>query len=231
MQSPHPFNTRGQVDGPFSSQHNNNAIREPSDNNHPPSGRASAPHQTTGQQTPVGQPERLFKYIEVYGNKFALQVKESSTQQKGQKEPWSTLMFESAKRNNPNSAADRTYNWQRGAKISFQLTLNELPLFIAVLFGMVGDVEFANHGHDNSKKLDIKFQGDKFFVTMLGGGVQGAYGVPIQLTDALNIGNFALSQYIKNFDGLDPQSALNNIKKYVELMLKNNKFPRSKFRG
>jgi len=229
MQTPQPFNTQGPVDGPFSSQPPQNSPSYESKTHQQPMQPPQQRPQPTGEQPQSTSGNQLFKYIEVYGRSYALQVKESDTQQKGQKQPWSTLMFESAKRNNPNSQADRTYNWQRGAKISFQLTLNELPLLIAVLFGMVGDVEFANHGHDNSKKLDIKYQKDKFFVTMMGGGVQGAFGTPVQLIDALNIGNLALSQYIQNFNGLDPQTALQNIRQYVDLLVQNNKFPRSTF--
>lgn len=229
MQAPEPFNTRGPVEGPFSSQSRHQAPNHQPRNQQEPMHRPQQRPQPASEKTQSSTSNQLFKYIEVYGTRYAVQVKESSTQQKGQKQPWSTLMFESAKRNNPNSQADRTYNWQKGAKISFQLTLNELPLLIAVLFGMVGDVEFANHGHDNSKKLDIKYQQDKFFITMVGGGVQGAFGTPVPLIDALNIGNLALSQYAQNFDGLDPQTALQNIRQYVNLLVKNRKFPRSTF--
>ena len=83
-----------------------------------------------------------------YGGKAAFQVSSSKT-----KEGKHTINVESANKLNPNDSNDRKLDWSN--KILFQLTINELPVFIAVMFGFIQSARFDLHGACNSKFLEV----------------------------------------------------------------------------
>lgn len=194
---------------------------------------APASQSNHGAQQPepmVDQPDNQrtealsrYQHIDVFGNAFAFQFKRSSTRKKG----WETLLLEAAGRTNPNNPKDKTFNWAKGTKITLQLTFDELPLFIAVLYGFAPSLKFDNHGPANNKGFSIEFQNDKFFVNMFEKGKTVHYA-PVPLITAMHIGNFALVQYARNFEGIDSDTLLQNIHRYTQLLRQSNSFPLNK---
>jgi hypothetical protein len=217
-----PFQRPQPQQGPFS---NNQTTRtnQPIDGNQPghsmkQPGSVTPP--SAAQDTDV---PRRYQHIDVFGNAFAFQFKRSSTKKKG----WETLLLEAAGRTNPSNPQDKTFNWAKGTKITLQLTFDELPLFIAVLYGFAPSVKFDSHGPANNKGFSIEFQNDKFFVNMFEKGKTVHYA-PVPLINAMHIGNLALAQYAQNFDGVDSDTLLQNIHRYTQLLRQSNNFPLNK---
>lgn len=161
-----------------------------------------------------------YQQLEVYGKKCALQVKLDETASNH----WQTIRFETALRNNPSNPRDKTYNW--AAKMAFQLTLNELPLFLAVMILGYESLHLGNHGPDNKKQLTIKKQNTGFFFNFFD-GVKG-YNVPVSMIDGLNIANWALAQYKSNFNGVEASTLLKQIGTTMTAMRESGSFPFSK---
>jgi hypothetical protein len=164
-----------------------------------------APQQQNGEQ------RELPKQMNVYGKKAALQLSESRTRRN---EDY-TVMIEGAVRSNPSNPSDKTFNWEK--KIALQLTLNELPLFIAVLNGYIGAVEFANHGADNTKSLRIALQDKNFFIS-LSAKDHPVTPVPVSFIDGLLLSHFALNEYLRNYPNLSADAALNTIARVAQEM-------------
>lgn len=171
--------------------------------------RNQAAPQSPQQQN--GEQRELPKQMNVYGKKAALQLSESRTRRN---EDY-TVMIEGAVRSNPNNPSDKTFNWER--KIALQLTLNELPLFIAVLNGYIGAVEFANHGADNTKSLRITLQDKNFFIS-LSAKDHPVTPVPVSFMDGLLLSHFALNEYLRNYPNLSADAALNTIARVAQEM-------------
>jgi hypothetical protein len=132
-----------------------------------------------------------------------------------------TVFLESAKRLSPNDPNSRDYNWQK--KILLQLTASEMPIVIAVLFGLLPSAEFKNHGPEN-KWFSIENQGKNFYMKM--GATSAEMNVaPISLVDALQFGTIALVSYIKNYPGLTSDAALTTIRMMAKQMYDNGAFP------
>lgn len=147
-----------------------------------------------------------------YGSKAAFQV-ESSITKDGQK----TVAIESAQKNDMNNSNAKSYNWK--AKIKFQVTLDELPLFVAVLLGLTPAVRFDNHGDEN-KFLEITNQGGNFFLKL--GGKSGLHVAPLPVVLAYQFGMVGLNEYVKNFPSLNSETVLLSIRLMVKQMSDNN---------
>lgn len=171
-------------------------------------GTRTAPHAPQPQN---GEQRELPKQMNVYGKKAALQLSESRTRRN---EDY-TVMIEGAVRSNPSNPSDKTFNWEK--KIALQLTLNELPLFIAVLNGYIGAVEFANHGADNTKSLRIALQDKNFFIS-LSAKDHPVTPVPVSFMDGLLLSHFALNEYLRNYPNLSADAALNTIARVAQEM-------------
>lgn len=149
-----------------------------------------------------------------YGTKAAVQCEQSVTQF-----GWYTVSLESAPKANKDPE-DKSFNWK--AKITLQLTKSELPVFIAVAFGLLPSCRFDLHG-DSNKWVEVINQGANYYFKIGGGGV--LYTAPLTLQDMAMFGSLALAQYTANFpSSLSSDSALNAIKVMASLALKNNGF-------
>lgn len=113
-------------------------------------------------------------------------------------------------------AADATgpkqYDW--GNKIRVQLTRDELPVTMAVLFGWLPRCEYKNHGEDNSKGFSLEDQGDKLFMRVFARGRQ-VKAVPIPPEDAFYLAQLFLGQLKKNAPGLSGGEILTTLRQVV----------------
>lgn len=105
---------------------------------------------------------RRFLSFHLYGGKAAMCFSLNTTRKGG----FPTVQIEAAP-----AKGEKTYEWEK--KVSFQLTVAELPLVFGVLFGFLSKIELSGHGATNDKSLTIEDQGSKFFMSMRvrGGGV------------------------------------------------------------
>lgn len=149
-----------------------------------------------------------------YGGKAAFQVSTSKT-----KDNRDTIGVESANKKNPNNPNDKSLDWEN--KCHFQLTLAELPVFIAVMYGFIPSARFDLHGACNSKFLEVINQKDKFFFKSGSQDIQMKVA-PVSLTDATHFGMLALSSYRKNFPGLSSESVMNGVKVLVKRLVETN---------
>lgn len=78
----------------------------------------------------------------IYGSKASVQFSASMTKATDKKPPRPTIYMEAARMLNPQS---RTYDWNN--KIILQMTGHEMQIVTALLFGLVTNCKFANHGH------------------------------------------------------------------------------------
>ncbi|WP_299021327.1 hypothetical protein [uncultured Photobacterium sp.] len=170
--------------------------------------------------------------FKVHGGKAALDVRptekvrkadEGVVDQHGKRNEYHTIQLESAPKL---QGQTRAFDWQR--KVSIQLTQEELPLFIAVCLGLMQKVKFGNHGvgeDKGAKYFSVENQGLKVFV-QIGCNSQNNkmnLALPVTLPSAIHIGNLALAQYCKNFEGLTSETVLQSIR-YIANVYCNNNF-------
>lgn len=168
--------------------------------------------QNQGQNSTQRRPPAI--QLVAYGAKAAVQCEQSITQS-----GWFTVSLESASKASKNPE-DRSFNWK--AKITLQLTRSELPIFIAVAFGLLPSCRFDLHG-DSNKWVEVINQGASYYFKS--GEPGKLYTVPLALADMAMFGSLALAQYTANFpSSLSSDSALNGIKVMASLALKNNAF-------
>lgn len=98
---------------------------------------------------------RRFLSFHLYGGKAAMCFSLNTTRKGG----FPTAQIEAAP-----AKGEKTYEWEK--KVSFQLTVAELPLVFGVLFGFLTKIELSGHGATNDKSLTIEDQGSKFFMSM-----------------------------------------------------------------
>lgn len=149
-----------------------------------------------------------------YGAKAAFQVSSSKT-----KEGKHTISVESANKLNPNNSNDRKLDWAN--KVLFQLTVDELPVFIAVMYGFIQSARFDLHGACNSKFLEVINQENKFFFKSGSQNVQ-MKAAPVSICDATHFGMLALSCYSDNFPSLSSESVMTGLKVLVKRLLGAN---------
>lgn len=171
--------------------------------------------QASNRSVPAQNDERSFgqKFV-AYGGKAAFQLGDSKT-----KDGKHTIMIESANKLNPNDRNDRKLDWNN--KVCFQLTINELPIFIAVMYGFLSAARFDSHGACNSKFLDVFNQGDKFFFKS--GAKDVALKVaPVSVTEATHFGMMALGAYAQNFPGISSESVMSGLKVLIKRLCDTN---------
>lgn len=137
--------------------------------------------------------------LKSHGTKHAIQVETSAT-----KDGWFTVSIESAAKHISNAPNNKAFDWK--AKTIFQLTRNELPLFIATMLGMLPFCKFSNHG-DQNKWIEIENQNDHFFMKTGGAGLK-LHATPVPITEAYLFGCLALRQFVKNFGNMNESAAL-----------------------
>lgn len=118
---------------------------------------------------------RKFLSFHLYGGKAAMCFSLNTTR----KGNFPTVQIEAAA-----AKGEKVYDWDK--KVSFQLTIAELPLVFGVLFGFLSRVELSGHGATNDKSLTIEDQGNKFFMSMrVRGG--GTFALPVLPKDTYAI--------------------------------------------
>ncbi|MGR5174686.1 hypothetical protein [Vibrio owensii] len=176
----------------------------------------------------------------VHGAKAALEIRpcekikkddEHVLDQNGMPNTFHSITLESARSLNNGS---RKFDWDK--KVYIQLTKEEFPLFIGVCLGMFPKINFQNHGigaEKGKKFFEVEFQGSNLFIKM-GNHLSGVHtALPVSLPDAIYIGQMCLSQYMKNFPGLDSQTCLQQIQFMCNMYTANgvleivNKIPTS----
>lgn len=165
-----------------------------------------------GSEKPKGDRPEWWLQINSYGSKCAFQVENSTT-----KDGWFTINIESAARENPNDQSNKRYLWNQ--KTVLQMTRSELPIFCAVMLGMLPSARFDLHGSD-AKFFEVENQGKHLFFKT-GGQGKNLHVAPVPITDAFMFGTMALTQYARNFNGLTTDSAMNVISRMADQLYQN----------
>jgi hypothetical protein len=186
-------------------------------------GNHAQSHELYKQQNNASKPERPDWWLQLntYGGKCAFQVESSQT-----KDNWFTVNIESAPKENPNDAQNKRYLWSQ--KTIIQMTRSELPIFAAVMLGMLPSVRFDNHG-DNSKWLEVINQDKNFFIKSGGAGVN-IHVAPVQTVEAYMYGTMAVAQYARNFNGLSCEAALQIISRLANQLFNHGSYKQAQQR-
>lgn len=154
---------------------------------------------------------RKFQNIKSHGGKAAFEVAPDETM-KG----WHTIRLEGAPAKGDGTKA---FNWDE--KVSIQITKTELPIVIGVLLGYLPMCEFKNHGGDAAKWFYMENQGKNFFFKIGQGTPKRMSVCPIPTVEAYLMGTLALTQHVKNFEGLDSNAALASLKTMCAHLMKS----------
>jgi hypothetical protein len=136
-----------------------------------------------------------FLQLNSYGGKCAFQIETSVT-----KDLWFTVNIESAEREDPKDPHNKRYVWAN--KTVLQMTKSELPIFTAVMLGLLPSARFDNH---DTKFFEVINQ-DKNFFFKSGGQNRALHVAPVPTVDAYMFGTAALTQYCRNFNGLSTEA-------------------------
>lgn len=172
-------------------------------------------HDEPQAQSPKYQAEPWFLQIKSHGTKSAIQIETSST-----RNDWHTISVESAHKDE-NDKTGMKFNWKN--KTTIQLTKNELPVFIAVMLGMLPGCKFSNHGNTN-KYFEIENQGTHYFMKTGGTGLK-LNALPVPAVEGYLFGTLALGQYVRNFHGMTPEAAINIIGRLANQLYSSKSYP------
>lgn len=172
-------------------------------NQWPAPGEPSYRQAHTSGQGATNTPVRGMQ-LKSHGKKHAMQIEASIT-----KQGWFTVAIESAAKLVPDDPNNKRFNWD--SKTQLQLTRNELPVFIATMLGMLPYFKGANHG-DQNKWLEVFNQNDNFFMKTGGAGIN-VHATQVPITEGYLFGCLALSQFVKNFGGMNESAALKIIER------------------
>jgi hypothetical protein len=135
--------------------------------------------------------------MHVYGGSAALFFEPTHHRRSGK----SVLIVDGAK-----ASGTRVYDWAN--KIIIQLTANEMLLLYAVLTGQLDQMKIDAHGEANDKRMEVKDQGDKFFISLMQRG-KPAVGVPVTPLDAAQLALLISRQVIRENPQLRDMKSLN----------------------
>ena len=146
-------------------------------------GNDAAQSRPSGYASPAGTaaPRTRGPSHHIYGKKAAAMFELDET-----KSGVATVALDAAQ-----TIGERQYDWKN--KIRLQMTASEVPVVAAVLFGVLGECNFANHGPDSDKGFSIEWQGDRrsFFVKVWQ-GKGNLRAVPMTRDDAFHVGQIVL---------------------------------------
>ena len=165
-------------------------------------------------QSGNGQQVRKFQNVKSHGSKAAFEIAPDETM-KG----WHTIRLEGAP---TKGDASKAFNWDE--KVSIQVTKTELPIVIGVLLGYLPMCEFKNHGGESAKWFYMENQGKNFFFKIGQGTPKRMSVCPIPTVEAYLMGTLALTQHVKNFDGLDTSTALASLKTMCAHLVKSGQY-------
>ncbi|MGO3786266.1 MAG: hypothetical protein ACTJFX_08585 [Pseudoalteromonas prydzensis] len=161
-------------------------------------------HERQQDFDPNHAPGGKFYSIKVHGGSAAVEIKADVTR-KGFK----TIRVESAK------GANKKFNWDQ--KVSLQLTATGLIEFLNAFLLIKAEIELKHYGVNNDKSLKVSFQKDKLFVQVSQKG-SGFIGTPVPMLDVIRIGQFALDQYLKNYENLSADVVISHLKRAVQVV-------------
>lgn len=133
-------------------------------------------HQQAGSDT-----DNEYIGCHVYGGKFALNFKATENRKNV-----ATISIDAAE-----MQPGRTVNW--ADKICVQLTKEELVHVAGVIFGIITECEYSQHGPQHDKGFKFQHQGSKVFINVMSKGKK-AHSVPMTASDAYYVGNLFLRQ-------------------------------------
>ncbi|TMO37343.1 hypothetical protein CWC25_22165, partial [Pseudoalteromonas sp. S4389] len=114
------------------------------------------------------------------------------------------------------SGENKRYDWKN--KISIQLTQLGLIEFLCAFLFIKESIELKHYGAKNDKSLKVQYQEGKLFLQVSQKGKK-LCGVPIPMNEAVRIGLFALDSYLKNFDNISAEFAVQNFNRAASLGL------------
>ena len=170
--------------------------------------------QTSSPNSPVDQPHtdnssQEFVGHHVYGKNAAMYFTYDKTRNGD-----NTIAIDGAM-----SLGRRQYDWTK--KLRIQITRSDLPNVAAVVFGLLKKVELSNYGADNTKRLMIENQGNKYFVNMSAKGYN-QIAVPISASDIFEVRGLILAQLIKNRPEIGTEGVLANLKCHAVMIKQAN---------
>lgn len=130
-----------------------------------------------------------------YGARGALTLDADQTSDK-----FHTLSFDLARK----LEASKQYDWANKARV--QLTRAEMGDLLAVLQRARPEFKTAYHGTERNKSLIVRYQNDGLYVQAGSGGA--VTGLALTPAEALQVHALALSQYGKNFTGIDAMALM-----------------------
>ena len=188
--------------------HQSNAYQEQCES--PPNNPAQQgdAQKKTNDFDPNIAPGGKYYSIKVHGGKAAIEFKADTTR-KGVK----TIRIEAAQ------GADKQFNWEH--KVSIQLTHTGLIDIISAFLFIKPMVELKHYGASNDKSIKVEYQqgrqgAGKLFVQVTQNG-KNMLGVPVPINEAVRIGQFALDQYLKNYDRLSADVVLKHLQRAAQL--------------
>lgn len=187
-----------QVDTPANT-HNSNSEpvqQQPAPQEHALPETHRAEHHDHHQEQP--QEQRDFVGHHVYGGSGALYFVLDETRAGA-----NTIAIDGTK------GANKQYNWKE--KVRLQITRGDLPSMAAVFFGLTPECELSNYGADNTKRLSVKNQGNKFFLNMSAKG-SAQIAVPIMASDVFEIRALFLRQLLASSPEIGVEGVLANLK-------------------
>jgi hypothetical protein len=166
------------------------------------------------------KPYKSYMNVKSHGTKTAIEVAPDETTKE-----WHTIRLEAAGKVSPNG---KEYDWK--SKISVQLTKQELPVVIGVMLGYLPSAEYGNHG-DKNKGFSIENQSKNYFFKVLEGASSRLFVCPVPIVEAHLMGMLALSQYVKNFEGMSCEAGIIAIRTMCSQMIKSDAFPKVRQSG
>lgn len=165
--------------------------------------KVTDPQTTSERVDSPGPMGRDRQSVHVYGNKSALCFEPDTT-----KDGTHTVALDAALATGP-----RQYDWKR--KIRVQLTVRELPIVAAVIFGFGRFCEFKNHGTNNDKGFSLENQ-EKNAVGQVFARVfakdQVLRAVPIDAADAWRVGALFVRQLRQQYPWLDGDTLMMSLR-------------------
>lgn len=192
---------------PATQQHSSSARAQ-----RPPLREVPPPLSAMPAQQPETQdkPTARFESYHIYGGKAAFCFSIDST--KGEEKP--TIRIEAAK-----ALSERNYDWEH--KISFQLTVAELPLVYGVFIGQLESVELVGHGRQNEKAFTIVDQGGHYFLSMRSRGIE-PIAAPAPAQESFVPMSMLWRQIKANSPSIESNILVSMIKRVCEIHLKKH---------
>ncbi|MDX2503916.1 MAG: hypothetical protein QNL62_05510 [Gammaproteobacteria bacterium] len=159
----------------------NDTNHDSNNNNHSTQTQHNAPEHNGGNKQTNSSETNDFLNYHVYGGSYALDFKATKNRKNVE-----TISIDAAV-----MQPGRTVNW--ADKICVQLTKEELVHVAGVIFGIITECEYSQHGPAHDKGFKFQHQGSKVFINVMAKNKK-AHSVPMTTSDAYYVGNLFLRQ-------------------------------------